>query len=1335
MSLAQLCKHVFTWWSVLRRSSASTSFRNELDDCPTPRSAQGGQEPCDRVVPGRIGIKDHVARAWAVTAQTVAVVLLRPGLSRFFIGQGHCSSLGPCHPLFTFYCSDSMCGRSEVKIGVHRVARNLLPPAFHCSTSTFTFTVIPAPCSPSFRGPPKTTGHRCVPASIDIALRLPSFVAAGLGGRCQVMAQTPSPRDHDADANPDLSRKRPRLSEEHDSPVHIEPLDLEEVGTSFVDAIEIEDDNMPSLYSDNFAIEPNLTTSAFEQIRYFRQECLSDHCVHPFHLYQVSAWLEHHLSRTADLNDEVRSQGYLQDDAFFGVFGQACWGLLDRRDETFDETMLSSYPNFGDVLYQFFEQLQVLATRFVQLLPAITTDRFTRRDSAQLKSGHHRVTALCYLHVLRALQVQAVRAPFLHFVHSAFGVDIDKVMRHGQLQFVKNGGSTQSLVTILGNIARNAREVHDAWLFMDSTLLLICSLISSSGLGGRELAEMVESINSLILPAIREKHPRALPDNFHAHVVGAAAAGLRARVLQLDVPSVYRLYEDLVKGEGDALLTTPQMEDRSFKALWTICQENKELLGNLLCTAWSLQVEKSFLFSDIIDVRTCGITLLTQELSRCYRNFVIPQGADHPLVQYTSRFLRVNELIRYIFSADSHASLVGHSAEIVGFLVTAQSYTEQETDILWEACTNSAEVEFAKASCTVLRQVCNSLDREQLLYVARQFASTPVSRISPDIIELLSAVFVGIHTTTPADGSQESRLASAFVSLDMLRHLAPDTFRSSTNILRSLAITELSRYVGYSADDRLKIYETCIADLASRTKHATTSADVLRLFLSSNTTSTEVEKLLDVLPLGTAVNELCAFVQQVANSNRANIHLALMIRLDLILLLMYLTPNSHERTVEDLLFTFLFGDLSLDIYAREEAWKRLTNSTDALPSAQMLLDRYLVEFVPTLHADMATPHLIETILTPLKGRVAADALEDTPRVLTHPLWQALLRFALDSAHPDVNDAAALALRDLLFLYPQSLSSKKTIVQSQMLFASDLVDRLCSDPINEDAPRNGSKGSRFLRTIKLLASLLHVSRTTHNQFLLPAAAETLSVGLLDSSDMLCFKIQLHSSERQAKVIEVRAPSSATVAQLAKAIENFTGMTEHRVILAGKELDTSTDAQSTLSSAGIHSSGVIMISPRYTFNCDLSAILTPPGPIEQIVSEQYHRLERLVDEPKERSVARAAHEFLKTLKPSRVARDRVTSEDTPFHQLFSAALPYRTCHSLHILDCQLRDFAALGTVDEAFIVRTVRRIIWFIMDPDVDLGLLTDTFAVLRTFLCGKLSSIARKNRILQELIHA
>lgn len=1145
------------------------------------------------------------------------------------------------------------------------------------------------------------------------------------------MAFPDSPRDHEADAHPDLSRKRPRLSEENDSPsastepLQIEALDLEEAGSSFVDAIEIEDDNMPPSYSDDFEIERTAPSSPIEQIKHFRKECLSDHYVEPGHLYQTQTWLDQHLEGTALDGSDVWLHGYAQDDVFFGLLGQACSGLLNRRDDAFDEILTAIDPMFKDRLHHFLRQLQVLSTRFVQLLPDITADKLSRRDSAQLRSGHHRINALHYLHVLRALLAVPTQAPMLQNLRTSFSINVDSLIQGGHSHFLSREGTMKCLVIILGNLARNAREVYEAWPYMDSILTLIRSFIIHSGQVGDELDEMVEIVNRLILPAIREKHPRALPSEFHAHVVEITSLALRTRALLLDFPLVCRLYVTLVRNDGDALVVKPRDREADLEDLWTKCHRDKQLLADHISTAWILQTEKSFLLSEVIDVRNCGIRLLSNHLTRAFQKFAGHAHHQHPLLQYNSRFLRVNDLTRYIFSAESHASLVSQSADIVGFLVVTQSYTDQETDVLWEATTNSAEVEFAKASCAVLRVVCGYMDKEQLLYVVQRYSNTPVSRMGLDVINLLPFLFGKIEEKVSAgDALQKDRLATAFVCLDLLRHLPSDTLMPLVNLLRTMAIAELTKYANFAADDRFAIYQSCFSDLVDRTEFATTSAEVLQLFLQKSITSAEVEKLLRGLPLKAVVDEFSTFTRQVATSDQPKVHSALMTRLEVIMILMGLTPGDPDQVIGDLLFDFLLGHSSLDMYAREEAWKRLKNATLSLHSAQRLLDRYLSEFVPILDAKFATPYLIQLILDPLKGQVRKTALEGTLQVLDHPLWKALVRFASDSNETTVNEAAQKALCDLLFVYPQKLEAKSTIVECQAAFVRHLVDRLCIQfPDVKASLGEEPTNQQFQRAVHLLRTLLHASRVTQACFSSPATPDTLHIGMASSADPLCFQVQIHSSERQADRIEAKASQSATLAQLSAAMQEHTGVSEHRVIVGGKSIDLVTNADSTLSAAGIQASSVIMMSPRYTFTCDLNVVFKRPGPVEQAITEQYDRLEHFVNGPQAgpTSVANTANEFLKTLRPSNAARQHVVSADTQRQYIFSADQPFRSSHSLHVLDCQLKDFASLGVADEDFILRTVRRLTAFLMEPNVAPDLQIDTFIGLKSFLCGELPS--------------
>ncbi|KAK1020117.1 hypothetical protein LTR33_019209, partial [Friedmanniomyces endolithicus] len=149
-----------------------------------------------------------------------------------------------------------------------------------------------------------------------------------------------------------------------------------------------------------------------------------------------------------------------------------------------------------------------------------------------------------------------------------------------------------------------------------------------------------------------------------------------------------------------------------------------------------------------MDIRACGITMLVSDLVKLFEKYCKHSidGSKHPVIQYAARFLKQNALTSYIFSADSHATLISHCGDIVSFLGETGAYTDGETDIIWRACTASVEADFANASFTVLQQVCSHLDSDRLLYAVQKYAATPIVAISsPAAIDLLPILFRSLH--------------------------------------------------------------------------------------------------------------------------------------------------------------------------------------------------------------------------------------------------------------------------------------------------------------------------------------------------------------------------------------------------------------------------------------------------------------------------------------------------------------------------------------------------------------------------------------------------------------
>ena len=143
-------------------------------------------------------------------------------------------------------------------------------------------------------------------------------------------------------------------------------------------------------------------------------------------------------------------------------------------------------------------------------------------------------------------------------------------------------------------------------------------------------------------------------------------------------------------------------------ALGTLSEQDHAIRASLLRAAWTMQALKDFIFSSIMDIRSCGIFSFCVELQTWSRDYANHRA--HPVLQYATRYIKQKNLTSYIFGAESHASIINGSRDIVTFLASFGGYTNLETDVIWQACTTSVESVFSKASFAVLDGLLHLLD-------------------------------------------------------------------------------------------------------------------------------------------------------------------------------------------------------------------------------------------------------------------------------------------------------------------------------------------------------------------------------------------------------------------------------------------------------------------------------------------------------------------------------------------------------------------------------------------------------------------------------------------------
>ncbi|KAK5118435.1 hypothetical protein LTR62_002949 [Meristemomyces frigidus] len=838
-------------------------------------------------------------------------------------------------------------------------------------------------------------------------------------------------------------------------------------------------------------------------------------------------------------------------------------------------------------------------------------------------------------------------------------------------------------------------------------------------------------INDVIRPSIREKHPGGLPKEFHRFVADTGADAIEACAVELDhdPAGCYSLYQKYVQGEHDQLLTH---DLDNVAGLEEVCDGGPAIRSALLASAYRLQADMEYILSSIMNVRQTGINLMCAHLLGIFRDFVLQDDVTdwrHPVSRYAVRFLKENHMVEYIFGPESHADIIANSHNIIAFLAAASSLDDDELDAMWKTCTTSVEADFVKASFACLQHACNHLGLKSLEHLALHFTDTPVEQLLDNsAAQCLERIFIRVHENLKykhVDDREDDQLSICCTAMAILQRL--QSAHDATVMLQRLAHAqiEIARY--YPSRVRLRIYDFCLPPLLERTADATTSATVLAILLRSTKTPEEAGAVLRKFPLDAAVAEFKHFVEDAGS--RPDLHdygLGLCTRIGVVVLLHDFAAEEDVDQHADALFDLMLGEAAPNNHFRNIAWRELINHVQAedkcSPCAERLLCRYVGTTLPVMPAEYATPVMIEIMTEALKSEIRAT-LASNPEAdpLGRPLWKALVRFAVHAPANDATKAAADAVCKLLFYWPLQSDDRATPARCHKRFVEDFVDWLCVTYMNDPNPDDPERSMGFQQAINVLTLVLKCSRRTQPTAQLVAPMNSVPLPGTDSTPnakMLCFTVQMCSTQTHPTITSVRARPDNTLQELVDALPEKSGVTGKKIIIAGMPFDLRTSGKRTLSEIGVRSSGSILIYPTYSFDTTLENVLTELGPVEETMCRRSDRLEAFLD--CSTNFAFCAYQFLEQLLPAASTRARICSADATHEELFPPGRPMRAAHSATVLSGTLRAYAQLGVADGEFITRSTRLLAAYVIDPvrEDDASALGQLSTVLVEFLQGQ-----------------
>jgi ubiquitin carboxyl-terminal hydrolase 34 len=925
-------------------------------------------------------------------------------------------------------------------------------------------------------------------------------------------------------------------------------------------------------------------------------------------LGSLATWINQHLQDTAHDKDHWQAK-YLQEQLFFTELAALAHSILDCHD-LFD-TAAPAVLLVQQICPRFYKALTELCLRIVSFIPRILEESFTRRDSVQPTAAGQGVPLSTYISLLS--KILNDRNPFSTLLHRNFGIKSPQsVIRNAKL-VLGQPSTISALNKTLSNLSLQPRSFTDAWLIIADVIGILAITFKSADIefhakaGCGHVDDMFMTINEYIVPAICQKHPRALPPNFHDNLIHQMSVVLEMSVTHRPMPAVLDIYNAITRVDHalpSGIVDEPATEAKLNEA----CGDDRKVLAELLRDLWLLQVLKGYVSTDILDIKSKGILSLRVLLKESYNTHHKSGGDDHTVLQYLARFLRIGNFTEYIFSADSHASLVKECSDIVGFLAAIGTYTDHETDLIWQACTTSVEAEFVKASFEVLRSLLQYVRPPQILHMARKYSQTPASALGPFAVHFLSEAFMKSH------GTNQLSLEPMRISFDIVKRLDLDPPAPSTLPLRIAAVNEIALLTNpaYGVDDRKVWYDLCFGEIKARTKHTTSSMEILILFLKSPRAE-EANLVLDMYPVRAAVDELEHFVSSdmkgEENGARSTLE-AVKIRLELVLYLVGLAEFTEDKELEERLWVCTIGDAAISSQAREDAldcFISIPRLTKNPMSVEQLFHRSVDQFLPTMSADCATLRLVAFLQGKVKEAESVAAPDQIGNILEDQSWQQLTRLATTTPSDNVANAGISAISDVLF--PKHLArDNPQVMARQAAFVRNHIDFLQSLQGEEDLP---VRHISIDRGINLLETIYHHSKTFRPQII----GDVLPIELVgkDEADRIEFTVHIHGPQGSPIARTVQALEDCHIVDLGKALQSTSGVTDHDLVLNGSLSRIEDVSGKTLHEAGIRASSVVSIRPRYTFDCDFGKVFAPTTPVEGEIRAKFGHLESLLDGP--------------------------------------------------------------------------------------------------------------------------
>ena len=731
-------------------------------------------------------------------------------------------------------------------------------------------------------------------------------------------------------------------------------------------------------------------------------------------------------------------------------------------------------------------------------------------------------------------------------------------------------------------------------------------------------------------------------------------------------------------------------------------------------------------------LRVWGAESMSQQLVSVYSDHIQDRrgGQDDPLVRYLVRFLRDNDIVHYLVSADSHPQIIHRSANLVGFLMVSGTYEDSDTDTIWQAVLDATESRIVAEVLPLLQGCFLTFHLAQFHHLCRKLLDLPAERLEDHILRFAFTVLSQVlNKTRPYpyydDGPPAPVARQLCVRLIRLYNTPAKCTTDEARVISTEVLHQLTAFSqsNSSPDRRLSLDGEEISALLNEIRsdlesHSeTTSGSVLVVEQMLSLAAFSSDAVHDILTKSglpkLLVTETAALSLQIKHSTDVPHQVILMqfkSRIDCLITILRLAPETLDSDLFDVVWQTLLVATDVDSEVREYTWTCLTRMMKEAQRPNTAVNFILEEFWQRLRPIDLTPAVLDFAQQSIayESAFGTDHGGTEEEIATVPGLERVWNIMLDSS-PNTVEMQATDFAITQYLQNPSIKkqSRKCVNATHLHLIDRCVNivlsaagqlRSFSDGGTQSSGDDGmviiasddeirAEERRFDRALLFLRRFIEAIKsnpgcspiTSHHFDALPGFE-----GVQGDRVQLIF--QVFDSRTQSQTPRrMFVGAENTGSQLWEYCARISGMSNVDVIHGGKRHQIQNQS-STLADLNIMSGTVIVKKAAETDGRTMQRDLRVSTPVDEKIMLHFDDLYGLLES--DNRLAKGVFDFLSVSTVREKISEGMKDTDTPYSELLPTEHPYKLLFCTQALRSCVEVESFSSTPDTVFLLYAVK-----------------------------------------------